>query len=133
MVDEVADRVVTRLQGYVCCGESDHAPCIVYAQMEGESVWHRIFLQAQIAFWEITTDERRAEELRFGMEEGDRSVDYGPLIGGLPQVLRVAEAIETEEGATHIRLLFGNGRRMTMIPDTKNWDSNFHIVVEVLD
>lgn len=129
VVTQVAGRRLKRLVGAVIVEASDTAPCVVFAQLDEPQEWHRFFLQARIAFWEIWDDQKIEEEMDDFNGDDVRLVDYAQLIGGLPMRIETAAAYADAEDLTHIKLLFENGRSMTLTPDSPDMESNFHIIV----
>jgi hypothetical protein len=128
VVAQAEGRQVSQLIGAVAHDASDLAPCVVFARLDDPDEWHRFFLQAQIAFWETWDDNTIAEEMDDYKGEDVRLVDYAQAVGGLPLRIKSAVAFADAEDLTHIRILFDNSRSITLSPDTRDIDSNFHIV-----
>ena len=129
VVAQVAGRRLTQLLGAVIDDAQDAAPCIVFARLDDPHEWHRFFLQAGIAFWEMWDDEKIKEEMDDYNGDDVRLVDYAQLIGGLPMRIEKAIAFADVDDVTHIHLLFENIISMTLTPDSPDIDSNFHVVV----
>jgi hypothetical protein len=126
-VAEVEGRSLSRLIGAVDKGKDERSPGVVFAEFDGADVWHRFFLQAQIAFWETWEGgsiECAFDELR---EDDFRLIDYSERVGGLPQRLISAEAFENADALTHLRLVLESGARMTLVPDSADIDGDFHV------
>ena len=126
-VAEVEGRVLSRLMAVVDEEGDELSPSIIFAKFDGEDVWHRFFLQAQIAFWE--TWEDAAMESQFVELTGDsyRLVDYSDRVGGLPQRLISATAFEDSDSLTRLRLVLESGAQMTLTPDSTDIDSGFRV------
>lgn len=126
-VAEVEGRLLSRLIGAVDKGKDEHFPCVVFAEFDGAGVWHRFFLQAQIAFWETWEEgsiENTFDELR---KDDFRLIDYSERVGGLPQRLISAAAFENADALTHLRLVLESGARMTLVSDSPDIDGGFHV------
>ncbi|MCA9044114.1 MAG: hypothetical protein KDA69_07330, partial [Planctomycetaceae bacterium] len=109
VVAEASNRPVLQLLGLVFDDDGDDAPGVVYMQFADTLEWHRFFVQAHIGFWETYDDATIQEEFDDANENGDRLVDYGPLVGGLPRGLTSACSYVGEFDAANIRLTFDNG------------------------
>lgn len=126
-VAEVEGRLLSRLIGAVDKGKDERYPCVVFAEFDGADVWHRFFLEAQIAFWETWKEgsiENAFDELR---KDDFRLIDYSEHVGGLPQRLISAAAFENADALTHLRLVLESGARITLVPDSPDIDGGFHL------
>jgi hypothetical protein len=102
VVTQVAGRRVKRLVGAVINEASDTAPCVVFAQLDEPQEWHRFFLQARIAFWEVWDDQKIEEEMDDFNGDDVRLADYAQLIGGLPMRIETARCLRRCRGCdTH--------------------------------
>ena len=113
--------------GAVIDDANDATPCVVFVRLDEPREWHRFFLQARIAFWEIWDDEKIEHEMDDFNGDDVRLVDYARGIGGLPMPIETAIADADADDVTHIRFLFGNRRSMTLTPDSPDLESDFRV------
>lgn len=72
VVTEVIDRPLLRLCGSVDIDTSEKSPIVVFARLDAPLEWHRFFLDAGAAFWEICLDSDIDDEY----DDSIRSIDY---------------------------------------------------------
>jgi hypothetical protein len=119
MVVEVVGRPLLHIYGAVNLeANNNYYPIVVYARLDNPPEWHRFFLDAGAAFWEIWSDAEIADEHN---DESYHLIDYFSEI--LPLTIERAYAVELPSSrSTQIVLHFDNeySIQLACIDDTSD-------------
>jgi hypothetical protein len=118
IVVEAVGRPILRICGAVNLeAQNNYYPIVVYARLDNPPEWHRFFLDAGAAFWEIWSDAEIADEHN---DESYHLVDYFSEI--LPLTIERAYAVELRSAPSKIILSFDNeySIQLACIDDTSD-------------
>lgn len=101
------------------------AVCVVFARLDRPAEWHRLFVDAGLAFWETWPDEQIAPEL-----DDDSLTRFEALEGRLPLTIVSARAhAPSPGGAPRIVLSLADGSIVEVRCDDDEIDAPMRAVI----
>lgn len=120
-LDDLRDQTIRDLIG---CTESDNDYAIemLFLRISDDGIWHRLFLDAGIGFWETWTEEEA-----FSAYEDHRRIDFAHRWGLTGITITKAECFGTdwaEPGLSDFRIALSSGTLIFRYADLNDMESD---------